>query len=224
MRKMSVQATVFSREGCVQCNATFRALDARGVQYHVVDVDELPTGAADELRALGFQQLPVVKAERMAAWSGFRPDLIGAIESSRREGLEQLRGMRSTTGSRELCGDRMRTVGECGQYATPSAVGHEQIGPRDQVVERQHRGGPSVGGNREGQRILPTHTGGRDDERVDVGECPSMLIRSWLKPFLPTSRGNVAGRFCSSKSGAARQGPRSLIGHRVLVRRARLSA
>ena len=77
---MSFTVTVYSKPSCVQCNATFRALDARGVQYHVVDVDELPTGAADELRALGFQQLPVVKAERMAAWSGFRPDLIGAIE------------------------------------------------------------------------------------------------------------------------------------------------
>lgn len=80
MRAMSVQVTVFSREGCVQCNATFRALDDRGVEYRVVDVDELPTGAADELRALGFQRLPVVKAEGMAAWSGSRPDLIGAIE------------------------------------------------------------------------------------------------------------------------------------------------
>ena len=80
MRAMSVQVTVFSRTGCVQCNATYRALDGRGVEYQVVDVDELREGAVDELRALGFLQLPVVKVEGAAAWSGFRPDLIAGIE------------------------------------------------------------------------------------------------------------------------------------------------
>lgn len=77
---MSIQVTVFGRQGCVQCTATQRALEDRGVEFRVVDVDELRGTAADELHALGFQQLPVVKVEGMAAWSGFRPDMIGAIE------------------------------------------------------------------------------------------------------------------------------------------------
>lgn len=85
MRAMSATAagrvTVFTREGCVQCGATFRALDDRGIDYRVVDVDELRAEAVDELRAMGFLQLPVVKVDGMAGWSGFRPDLIGTIQA-----------------------------------------------------------------------------------------------------------------------------------------------
>ncbi|MFK4116194.1 glutaredoxin domain-containing protein [Microbacterium sp. NPDC006705] len=74
------RVTVFSREGCVQCNATYRALDGHGVDYRIVDVDELREGAAEELRALGFTRLPVVKVPGTSAWSGFRPDLIAEID------------------------------------------------------------------------------------------------------------------------------------------------
>ncbi|EPD83010.1 glutaredoxin-like protein NrdH [Microbacterium sp. oral taxon 186 str. F0373] len=77
---MSVHVTVISRKSCVQCNATYRALDGLGIEYRIVDVDELHEGAADELRALGFLQLPVVKVDGAGAWSGFRPDLIDGIE------------------------------------------------------------------------------------------------------------------------------------------------
>lgn len=77
--KTTQQVTVVGRPGCVQCTATYRALDARRIEYRSVNIDELRDGAADELRALGFTQLPVVQVEGMASWSGFRPDRIGAI-------------------------------------------------------------------------------------------------------------------------------------------------
>lgn len=51
----------------------------RGIDYRTVNVDELRDSAADELRALGFAQLPVVQAAGMASWSGFRPDRIESI-------------------------------------------------------------------------------------------------------------------------------------------------
>lgn len=70
------QVTVFSREGCVQCNATYRALDAKGIEYKVLMVTE---DVADELRELGFMQLPVVKAPGIASWSGFRPDKVDEL-------------------------------------------------------------------------------------------------------------------------------------------------
>lgn len=73
------RVTVFSRGGCVQCNATYRALDDRGIDYRIVDVDELGDGAGDALRAMGFLQLPVVKLDGMKSWSGFDPDRIAAI-------------------------------------------------------------------------------------------------------------------------------------------------
>lgn len=67
------QVTVFSREGCVQCNATYRALDAKRIVYKVLTVTD---DVADDLRELGFLQLPVVRAPQMKSWSGFRPDKI----------------------------------------------------------------------------------------------------------------------------------------------------
>lgn len=83
------QVTVIGRAGCVQCTATMRALDGRGIGYRHIDVDELPEGAADQLRALGFAQLPVVQVAGMSSWSGFRPDRIAEIhpEGLRIEGM-----------------------------------------------------------------------------------------------------------------------------------------
>lgn len=72
------QVTVFSREGCVQCNATYRALDAKHITYKVLTVTE---EIVTELRELGFMQLPVVRAPGMKSWGGFRPDKIDELAS-----------------------------------------------------------------------------------------------------------------------------------------------
>ncbi len=68
--------TVFSKPACVQCTATYRALDKLGLDYEVIDLatDE---AALTEVLALGYQQAPVVVADDQH-WSGFRPDLIAA--------------------------------------------------------------------------------------------------------------------------------------------------
>ena len=69
--------TVYSKPACVQCTATTRALDARGLDYHLVDLTE--DDAAMELVALlGYRQAPVVIAGE-AHWAGFRPDMIGRL-------------------------------------------------------------------------------------------------------------------------------------------------
>ncbi len=78
MNSNQPRVTVFEATGCVQCWATHRALDAAGITYNVVRVDERPE-VVDELRALGFIQLPVVRAEGMPAFSGFRPDKIDEL-------------------------------------------------------------------------------------------------------------------------------------------------
>jgi glutaredoxin-like protein NrdH len=64
----------------VQCNATFRALDARGIDYRTVDLSKDP-GALDVVKAMGYMQAPVVVTEN-DHWSGFRPDKIGALDQS----------------------------------------------------------------------------------------------------------------------------------------------
>lgn len=68
---------VYSKPVCVQCTATTRALDARGIRYRVVDLTE-DAGALAHVQALGYRQAPVVVAGAMH-WAGFRPDMIGQL-------------------------------------------------------------------------------------------------------------------------------------------------
>ena len=71
---------VYTQPGCVQCHATFRALDKQGTAYEVVDLSTAPE-ALDMVRGRGFMQAPVVVTER-DAWAGFRPDKIAAIPTA----------------------------------------------------------------------------------------------------------------------------------------------
>ncbi len=69
--------TVYSKPACVQCDATYRALDRKGVEYVVVDITE-DMEALERVRALGYLQAPVVVTES-EHWSGFRIDKIGEL-------------------------------------------------------------------------------------------------------------------------------------------------
>jgi glutaredoxin-like protein NrdH len=72
-----MNVTVYTKPACVQCNATYKALDRHGVAYDVVDITEVPE-ARDYVMALGYLQAPVVVAGGVH-WSGFRPDRISAL-------------------------------------------------------------------------------------------------------------------------------------------------
>lgn len=67
--------TVYTKPNCVQCNATYRALDKAGIKYDVVDISE-NAEARDYVMALGYLQAPVVVHSEDVHWSGFRPDRI----------------------------------------------------------------------------------------------------------------------------------------------------
>lgn len=69
--------TVFSKPACVQCDATVRALTKQGLDFEVVDLTEYAE-ALESVKALGYQQAPVVFADG-EHWSGFRPDRIRAL-------------------------------------------------------------------------------------------------------------------------------------------------
>ncbi len=71
--------TIYTRNDCVQCHATKRAMESRGVEFEMVNVDLVPE-AADVLREQGFRQLPVVIAGE-TSWSGFRPDMINRLQT-----------------------------------------------------------------------------------------------------------------------------------------------
>ena len=72
--------TVYTKPACVQCNATYKALDKEGLDYEIVDITEVPE-ARDYVMALGYLQAPVVVAGG-EHWSGFRPDRIRAISGA----------------------------------------------------------------------------------------------------------------------------------------------
>ena len=69
--------TVYSKPACVQCNATYRALDKLGFEYEVVDISQ-DADARDYVMSLGHLQAPVVVAGGQH-WSGYRPDQIKAL-------------------------------------------------------------------------------------------------------------------------------------------------
>ena len=71
--------TVYSKPACVQCTATTRALDAKGLSYSIIDLTE-DADAMNRVVALGYRQAPVVIAGD-AHWAGFRPDMIGRLAS-----------------------------------------------------------------------------------------------------------------------------------------------
>ncbi|MFE5702180.1 glutaredoxin-like protein NrdH [Rhodococcus koreensis] len=72
--------TVYTKPDCVQCNATYRALDKEGIDYSIVDLTENPA-ARDRVTGLGYLQAPVVVAGDQH-WSGFRPDRIAALAAA----------------------------------------------------------------------------------------------------------------------------------------------
>lgn len=68
---------VYSKPACVQCNATYRALERANLEFEIFDL------TADEqmlqtVKELGYMQAPVVFTED-DHWSGFRPDKIGEL-------------------------------------------------------------------------------------------------------------------------------------------------
>lgn len=70
--------TVLSKPSCVQCTATYRALDSKGIEYTIRDMSE-DSEAMTLAKELGYLQAPVVLTADGDHWSGFRPDKIGQL-------------------------------------------------------------------------------------------------------------------------------------------------
>lgn len=79
--------TVYSKPSCVQCTATYRALDRAGIPYEVVDVST-DAEALTFVKKLDYAQAPVVYVEYPGTgavdhWSGFQPGRLAALEATR---------------------------------------------------------------------------------------------------------------------------------------------
>lgn len=72
--------TVYGKPACVQCNATYRTLDKKGVKYYSIDItDPEHEDKLHYVKNLGYEQAPVVVVETdegVKHWSGFNPDKI----------------------------------------------------------------------------------------------------------------------------------------------------
>ncbi|GEL67654.1 glutaredoxin-like protein NrdH [Marinilactibacillus psychrotolerans] len=76
MSKKSV--VVYSKPNCMQCNFTKKYLEDKGISYEVKDIVE-NEAAIEEVKSLGFSSLPVVIAEGLEAFNGFRPDMLNQL-------------------------------------------------------------------------------------------------------------------------------------------------
>ncbi len=70
--------TVYSKPACVQCTATTRFMEQKGIEFNVVDLSKDPT-ALEKVMALGHRTAPVVVAGDDNHWAGFQPDRISAL-------------------------------------------------------------------------------------------------------------------------------------------------
>ena len=71
--------TLYTKPSCVQCTATYRALDNKGIEYEVHDVST-DEAALEHVKSLGYMQAPVVVTDD-DHWSGFRPDKIATLSA-----------------------------------------------------------------------------------------------------------------------------------------------
>jgi glutaredoxin-like protein NrdH len=76
---------VYSTRTCQACIATKRRLIDLGVDFRVIDLDDMSkTWLIDELKRAGYTHLPVVIVKSDAitvtsSWDGYRPDSINAL-------------------------------------------------------------------------------------------------------------------------------------------------
>jgi glutaredoxin-like protein NrdH len=69
--------TVYTKNNCVQCEATKRHLDKLDIPYEVINITN-DIGALDKLISLGYRSAPVVIAGKQS-WAGYVPDKIDKL-------------------------------------------------------------------------------------------------------------------------------------------------
>ena len=66
---------LYTKPGCVQCNATARKFDSTGIEYTAIDLTQ-DQAALGRMKELGYLQAPVIYVDENIHWSGYQPDLI----------------------------------------------------------------------------------------------------------------------------------------------------
>jgi len=85
-----VKITVYTKNGCPQCDMTKRVLDENEVKYEAINVEEVDPETGNKTDkaekafihvkdVLGFSAMPVVEVEGQGAFAGFRPDKLNEL-------------------------------------------------------------------------------------------------------------------------------------------------
>ena len=69
--------TVYTKNNCVQCEATKRHLDKLDIPYETINITD-NIGALDKLISLGYRSAPVVVTDN-DSWAGYMPDKIDKL-------------------------------------------------------------------------------------------------------------------------------------------------
>lgn len=97
--------TVYSKPSCVQCDATYRALNKYGLEYESINVTQDEEALAFIRDELGYQSAPVVYVDDVnneaLHWSGYRPDRIKTLAAEHPE-LLRVSTVADTDGSLAL--------------------------------------------------------------------------------------------------------------------------
>lgn len=71
--------TVYSKPACVQCTATYRALEQAGIEYNIIDLST-DDEAVEFVKTLGYLSAPVIVTDT-EHWAGFRPDKLKSLRN-----------------------------------------------------------------------------------------------------------------------------------------------
>lgn len=82
-----MSVTVYSKPSCVQCTATYRGLDNKGVEYDVVDTSVDENALSYVKDELGYLAAPVVvirddNGTVLDHWGQFRADKIAKLTNA----------------------------------------------------------------------------------------------------------------------------------------------
>lgn len=71
---------LFTKNGCPQCRMTKNYLETHNIQFTEHNINDEPE-YIDYLKNKGFRAVPVLEADGLDAFSGFRPDALKQLAS-----------------------------------------------------------------------------------------------------------------------------------------------
>ncbi|PKR86503.1 glutaredoxin domain-containing protein [Heyndrickxia camelliae] len=73
------KVTVYTKNGCPQCDMTKVVLNGEGIEFETFNVEEDENAFDYVVNTLNLRQMPVVVVEGQEPFTGFQPDKLKAI-------------------------------------------------------------------------------------------------------------------------------------------------